>query len=135
MMLAWGLVVLLLAEGLAAALSAGVIARARLVSDQRAAVEADLALGTALAHARVQYDSLFGRVPPGLVEPLSAPRVSGWLIEAAAVRDANFPLVELIVVVRREGGSSRLAVTRRGTLLLRIGPADTALVMDNRPNY
>ncbi len=135
MMLAWGLVVLLLAEGLAAGLSAGVVARARLVSDQRAALEADLALGTALAQARVESDSIFGRVSPGRTEPLPTPRVSGWVIEAAAARDANFPLVELIVVVRREGGSSRHAVTRRGTLLLRIGPADTALVMDDRPDY
>jgi hypothetical protein len=134
-MLAWGLAILILAEGLALGLMASVAARARVASDARLAVEADLALQSAIALARVEHDTLLARLPPDPAQRLPAPRLDGWIVAVQAARDAADPLVELRVEVRRDGGSLGAWVERRGTLILRIGPADTALVMDDRPAY
>ena len=135
MILAWALAILLLAEGLAAGLLASVGARARLAADQRLLLEADLAVGSALARSRVEHDSLLARLAPGASVVLPPPSIEGWQVAARAARDPAAALVELEVTVRRGTPPGRDAVLRRGTLLLRIGPADTALVMDDRPRY
>ncbi len=134
-MLAWGLAVLLLSEGLALVLLTGAAARARLAGDRRAAQEAEFALGSAIARVRVEGDSLLGRLGAGEARRIPAPDLPGWLVEATAARDPVGVLVELEVVVRREANDGRGDLVRSGTLLLRIGPADTALVTEDRPAY
>lgn len=126
---------LLLVESLAALSLAATTARLRLVGDRRLAVEASLALETAMARARLGADSLLAAWPPATVAPLAAPPVAGWQVTVVAEREGASPVVRLRVAVLRRGANGHPVAARAGTLLLVTGTADTAIVLDNRPRF
>lgn len=135
MALGWSLAVVLLLESLAAATLGLAAARARLVGDRRLAIEAELALESAMALARVTHDQRIATLPPGATVPLAPPAISGWEVSVLAGREAATTLAWLHVAVRRRTVSGALLAGRRGTLLLVTGAADTAIVLSNRPRW
>lgn len=133
MALAWALLVVLVVESLAAVALAAAAARTRLVADRRWAFEAEAALETAMATARVTHDSALAALPPGGSQALAPPVVAGWEVAVVAGREATGSVVHLGVAVRRRDAGGRLVSARRGTLLLVASAADTAIVLDSRP--
>ena len=135
MVLAWALALVVLLESLAAVALAASATRMRLVGDRRLAVEAELALHTAIARARVTHDSALGALPPGAIVALAPPAVVGWDVVVTASREAAAALVWLHVAVGRRDCAGRPLAARDGTLLLALGGADTANVLGSRPRW
>lgn len=128
---ALGVIVLL--EGLAASALVAALAQHRLAADQRAAIEAELAVTTALAVTRVSQGAALAGIPPGGgVVVLPPPAVPGWEVSTTAVREGGDAPVRLVarVVRRNPGGAPHAAGS--GTLLLAPVSADTAHVLIHR---
>lgn len=135
MALGWSLAVVLLLESLAAATLGLAAARTRLVGDRRLAIEAELALESAMALARVTHDQRIATLPPGAIMSLAPPGVPGWEVAVVAGREPASTLAWLHVEVRRRTATGALLAGRRGTLLLVAGAADTAIVLSKRPRW
>jgi hypothetical protein len=129
------LLVLLLAQSLTVASLGATAAVARLSGDRRAAVEASAALETAIARARVQHSSELAAVPPGSLVVLPVTGPPGWETTATARRESGSELVYLEVRVLRRGVDGVPLAGRRGTLLLELVAADTAIVIGSRPGF
>lgn len=133
MAMLWALAVVLLLESLAAITLVATAARVRVVADRRWAIEAGLALESAMAHARVAHDSALAALPPGAAITLAPPLVPGWRVTVHASREPATSVARLDVAVERRTSTGGLFAARRGTLLLVVGSADTAIVLDSRP--
>ena len=133
------LIPLLAAALLIASLSATMLAAsaglARLGGDRRAAVEATLILESTLARARVEHAALLNALVPGerRVVPVSAP--PGWQVAARASRELAGDLLWLQVEVERHDGAGVVQAAQRGTLILALTAADTAIVIEHRPRF
>jgi hypothetical protein len=129
------LLVLLLAQSLTVASLGATAAVARLSGDRRAAVEASAALETALARARVQHADDLAEVSPGSRTVLPVIGPPGWETTAVVTRELGSELLRLEVQVMRRGSDGVPFAGRRGTLLLELVAADTAIVIGSRPGF
>lgn len=134
-MLPFALLTLIMVEAAAALALVALLSTARLVSERRSAIEAELVLGSVVAEVRVTGDSATAALPPGGGVALSVPAIAGWRATAWARRADTLPLAALTVVVWRQDGAGRPLVQRRTTLLLSITSADTATILSNRPRW
>lgn len=134
-MLPFALLTLILVEAAAALALVALLSTARLVSERRQAILAELVIETVVAEVRVTGDSATAALPPGGGVTLPVPAIPGWRTTAAAIRADTLPLAALTVVVWREDGAGRPLVERRATLLLSITTADTATILNNRPRW
>lgn len=123
-----------LVEILATLLLVSVTNNSRIAADQRLAVEAELALESSLALLRVGQAETINRLTQGQQVVLSG-ALPGWILAAAAMRDSTGPIIELTVRVVRDTVNEGPRITREGTLLLRLGPADTAYVIGSRSRF
>ncbi|HPF62459.1 MAG: hypothetical protein KC544_05180 [Gemmatimonadetes bacterium] len=135
MILLLGLLALLIVEGSALLALQLATAEVRLVEERRVALEAEWALGTATAVARLVADSTAGSLPSGGVAALPAPSVAGWQARASVERPGAGGLILLRVEVRRGAIGDRGHAVRQGTLLLARRSADTAIVLEERPGW
>jgi hypothetical protein len=124
-----------LAGSVAVALLTGVAARQRLAGEQRTAFEADLALQTAIARSRLAHARVLSELPPDSNRSLIPPYVYPWLVSVRATATASGALVVLSVEVRQESTGQPIPVVRVGGLLLSLGPADTAYVIESQPGF
>lgn len=129
------LALLLLVESLAALLFSVAAIRSHLVADRRLGLEASIALEAAIAEARVQSADALAALPPASIVALPPPVLPGWDVSVRAEREADAPLVRLRVAVVRRDPAGRALAARQGTLLLARRAADTAIVLDNRPEF
>jgi hypothetical protein len=110
-------------------------ALARLGGDRRAAVEATLLLESALAHARVEHAAALSALANGERASLAVTVPPGWTATAAASREATGDLLWLQVEVERRNHAGVVQAAGRGTLILGVTAADTAIVIDSRPRF
>lgn len=129
------LLVVLLVESLAAAGLAATASAARLRADRRWAIEAEIALEGALAEGRVVHAATIASLPAGgaALLPVSAP--PPWVATVRADRLGASDLVRLTAEVEWRPGAGARFAGRRGTLLVAIEAADTALVIGERPRF
>ena len=129
------LVALLLVSSLSATMLAASAATARLSGDRHLAVEAAMALETALARARVTHATTLDTLSPGSRLDLAATSLPGWQVQVAASREATGDLLWLQVSVERRNDAGQLLAADRGTLILTHTAADTAIVIESRPRF
>lgn len=134
-MLPFALLTLIMVEAAAALALVALLSTARLTSERRQAVEAELVLEHVVAEVRVTGDSATAALPPGGGVALHVPVIPGWQATARATRADTIPLAALTVVVWREDGAGSPLAERRATLLLSIASADTATILNNRPRW
>jgi hypothetical protein len=106
----------------------------RLVADERARIEGQLVVSSALAVARtvhrVDLDTLSDG---GVIGWPAVSRAGDWSWQAAAVR--NGPLIRLIAVAQRRSADGGVFAERRASLLLARDSADTVRVLGRRPRF
>jgi type II secretory pathway pseudopilin PulG len=130
------LVVVVLLEGLAAAGLVAAAARFRVSADHHLAIEAELAVNSALALARVSQGAAIAGIPPGTVAfNLPAPALPGWDVTIRADREGGDAPVRLTAEVRRASPGGAPSAVRHATLLLRVIAADTAIVLPSRERF
>ncbi len=133
MTLPGAIAVVVLLEGLAAATLLSAVARVRIAADQRAAIEAELAVTTALALTRVSQGAALAGIPPGggpVVFP--PPTVAGWEVVMTASREGGDAPIRLVARVMRRNPDGAPHAAGSGTLLLVAISADTARVLIQR---
>jgi hypothetical protein len=135
MILMYLLFALVLVQSLTLAMLGSSAALARLGGDRRAAIEATLILEGSLAEARVDHQATIAALAPGEVRVLALSPPAGWVTHATASRENHGELVLLAVSVARYGAAGHLQASRRGTLILALVAADTAIVIDSRPRF
>jgi len=129
------LVIALLVESLAALSLAATASAARLRADRRWAIEAELALETVLAEARVHHQAALAAVPPHATIALPVAAAPPWTASVRAARLGGSDLVWLTAEVAWHPAGGTPFAARRGTLLVAIAAADTALVIRERPRF
>jgi hypothetical protein len=129
------LFLVLLVESFAALTLAATTAATRLRADRRWAIEAEFALETAMAEASVAHRAALALLPPGSGAALPVTAPSPWQATAHARRLGASPLVQVVVAVAWSPSGGPRFAGRRGTLLLTIVAADTALVIGERPRF
>ena len=122
-------------QALGALTMTALTARIRLADARRGAVEAELALGSAIATARVNNAATLVTVIPGPVLELPVTAPAGWQARAWAERGTPHGPVRLVVEVTRRDAAGALRARRRGGLILAPDPADTAVTITTRSRF
>jgi hypothetical protein len=135
MILLPALLLVLLVESLAALALSATTGAIRLRAERRWAIEAELALESALAEASIAHRATLSSLPPAASILLPVSALPPWQATATARRLGASPLVQVVATVAWDlAGGVRFAA-RRGTLLVTIVAADTALVIGERPRF
>jgi hypothetical protein len=129
------LVLVLLVESLAAVSLAATASAVRLRADRRWAIEAELELEGVLARARVQHQATLAALSPQGSIPLPVATAPPWTATVRADRLGTSDLVWLVAEVAWRPAGGAVWAARRGTLLVAIVAADTALVIRERPRF
>jgi len=115
------------------ALRAAII-QVRLAADERARIEGQLVVSTALAVARtVHRGDLDTLGDGGVIGWPAVPGPGGWSWQAEAVRNGR--LIRLIAVAQRRSADGGVFAERRASLLLARDSADTVRVLGRRPRF
>jgi hypothetical protein len=125
--------VVLVEAGAAMAVSAA-MARIRLGTDERRAVEARLVVASALADGRVVAVDTLGKLADGETRSVvSETRPDGWRVTVLATRSGA--VIRLSARVDRLDAAGRRVAARRATLLLVRVAADTVRVLQRHPRF
>jgi hypothetical protein len=116
------IVLVLLVDGAIAVALLAAAAEARLVADERWAIEGELVAKTALAQSRVHF-ATGAALPESVPQVISGTRPDGWDWSVEAVRHGD--LVRLTAVAERHRADGLAVAGSRRTLLLRRLSSDT----------
>jgi hypothetical protein len=128
-------VIALLVESRAALSLAAPASAARRRGERRWAIEGELAHVTVLAEARVHHQAALAAVPPHATIALPVAAAPPWTASVRAARLGGSDLVWLTAEVAWHPAGGAPFAARRGTLLVAIVAADTALVIRERPRF
>jgi hypothetical protein len=128
------LVVAVLIESLTLLALHAAIIHVRLVADERARVEGQLVVATALATARVVHRADLDTLGDGTVLDLpTVARADGWSWRARAIRVGA--VIRLVALAERRSADGTVFAAHRASLLLARDSADTVRVLGHRPRF